>query len=150
MKFLIFWNKCKKCDFTFDTLSDPGLYSFRLLLSEKKQQPAIVQCDDDNAFSEVYQVVKRLLKPKGYNEIKIADRFDRIFGDICDLAPDGSRYNMTGKKTCPNCGSNDFDFGPYDPEVYREENPPEITHDQWDILDDHSKEKEIERRIRSL
>ncbi len=150
MKFLIFWNKCKKCGFTFETLSDPGLYSFRLLLSEKKQQPAIVKCDDDKAFSEVYQIVKRLLKPKGYNDIRIANRFDQIFGDICDLAPDGSRYNMTGEKNCPTCGSNDIDFGPYDPEVYREENPPEITHDQWDILDDHSKEKEIERHIKSL
>jgi hypothetical protein len=150
MKFLIFWNKCNKCGFSFETLSDPGLYSFRLLLSEKEQHPAIVKCDDDPAFSEVYLIVDRLLKNKGYKTIQIANIFDKIFGGICDRAPDGSRYNMTGEKNCPNCSSKDIDFGPFDPEVYREESPPEITHNQWDILDDRNKEKEIERRIKSL
>jgi predicted Zn-ribbon and HTH transcriptional regulator len=150
MKFLIFWNKCKKCGFSFETLSDPGLYSFRLLLSEKAQCPAIVKCDDDPAFSEVYEIVERLLKNKGFKAIQIANIFDKIFGYICDRAPNGSRYNMTGEKNCPHCGSDDIDFGPYDPEVYREENPPEITHVQWDKLDRRSKEKEIELRIKSL
>lgn len=39
-------------------------------------------------------------------------------------------------------------YGPF--AVCLEENPPEITHRQWDILDDHSREIEIELRIKSL
>ncbi len=150
MKFSIFWNKCNECGFSFETLSDPGLYSFRLLLSEKEHRPAIIKCDNDPAFSEVYEIVERLLKNKGYKTIQRAGIFNKVFGYICDRAPDGSRYNMSGERKCPNCGSVDVSHGPYNPAVYQEENPPDVTHDQWDILDDHSKEKEIERRIRSL
>ena len=32
------------------------------------------------------------------------------------------------KKSCLRCGSGDMDFGPHDPGIYREEDPPEVTH----------------------
>lgn len=147
MKFLLFWNKCKKCGERFDTLSDPGLYSSRLLLSEKEHQPAIVKCDEDPAFTEIYQILTKILKPKGFTTIHIANLFDQVFGDVCDPAPDGSRYNMSGKRKCPRCASDDIDFGPYDPEIYTEESPPEATHKHWDLLKDSEKHREIERLL---
>ena len=147
MKLRLFWNKCKNCGARFDTLSDPGVYSFRLLLSEKEHRPALVKCDDDPAFSEIYQIVTQLLKPKGLTALQVATRFDEIFGYICDLAPDGSHYNMSGKKNCPKCSSEDIDFGPYDPEIYTEDFPIEVTHRNWDLLNESDKRIEIERLL---
>ena len=150
MRFLIFWNKCKNCDHAFNTLSDPGRYDLRLLLSEKTHQPAIVKVDADPAFSECYRIVQEYFKPKGYTALKTAKSFNAVFGKICERAPDGSIYNMTGKPRCQNCGSYDMSFGPYEPAVYEDHDPPEVSHKIWDNMHREEKEKLIKDLLGDL
>lgn len=149
-KYLILLNKCKKCGVVFETLSDPGDYSTRLLLSEKTYQAAIVLCDKDPAFKEVYKIVKKYLVKKVSTAIEAAEMFDDVFGRICDKAPDGSNYNMTGKRKCPKCQSIDIEYGPTDPPVYRAEQLREVTHMGWDRLSIYEKEVIVKGTIEKI
>lgn len=146
-KYLLFYNKCKKCDYEFETLSDPGNYVSRLLLSRKTYEPAIVMCDLDPAFKEVYKIVEEYLLPKGYSSIKIAEIFDGVFGKVCDTAADGSSYDMSGRRRCLKCESDEIAYGPTDPPVYREEVLPEVTHKIWDNFNANEKRQLIEQLI---
>lgn len=147
-KYLIFWNRCKKCGYEFETLSDPSDYSIRLLLSVKTQKPAIVMCDIDPAFKEIYKMVEEYFLPKGYPSIQIAEIFDEIFGKICDLAPDGSSYDMSGRRRCIKCKSDNIDYGPTEPPVYREEVLPKVSHTSWDNYTYNEKAVLVEQLIK--
>jgi hypothetical protein len=134
-RFLVFFYACNRCRHTFQTLSDPGDEGIRLLFSEKTNIPACVSCDFDPAFPEVQELLRTVLGPKELSTIQFARLFDSLFGDICDLAPDGSKFNMTGKRKCPQCGSNDLSFGPSVPPVYEETDIPSVRHTKWDASD---------------
>ena len=136
------------CGFEIETISGKNDYVSRLLLSERTFQPAIVMCDEDKSFQDVYSMVKSAVKSLNLTPIQIANIFDNIYTEVCDLAPDGSKYNMSGDWNCPKCGSRPLHYGPTNPPKYVEANPPAVTHSRWDSLNEEEKLKLIRQLIK--
>jgi hypothetical protein len=130
----LFWCKCRQCGREFDSLTDVSWDEIRLLLSKKDRLPAIVICNEDPVFEEIWQIVKDVLYPQELFDSELATRFNQVFGELCDLAPDGSLYDMSGKFLCLNCGSSSVDYGPTDPPLFKEVDAPVVTHRHWDRL----------------
>ena len=133
LRFPLFWIECRNCGYRSHTLSDPGDGRFRLLLSKHTHEAALVDCDDDSAFTEICKLVSELV-PVGTPLHKKLQTVDYVFGKICDKGPDGSSYDMTGARECSKCGSRDVEFGPTDPPEYSEDELARVTHTQWDSM----------------
>lgn len=140
-KLLMFWNKCSTCGESFTTPSDPNDYSVRILLSRATHSPAWVDCDS-RFFKEVSQIVDEVLT-ESTPVTKRAEAFDNVFGDICDLADDGTCYDMSGKRFCPLCGSEVRAYGPATPPRYLLTSPTQVSHKKWDSLSACQKKKWI-------
>lgn len=135
------------CGFKIETISGRNDYVSRLLLSERTFQPAIVMCDEDQSFQEVYSMVKRTVKTLNLTATQIVKIFNNIYTEICDLAPDGSKYNMSGDWRCPNCNSV-LHYGPTNPPKYVEADPVTITHMEWDGLSSDERMKLIRKLVK--
>ena|SRR5882724_8497991 len=120
-----FWCESSQCQTTFQTLGQAACLdnTGQLLLSRKSHLPALIKIDDDSACKTVWEIVQKVLYPEEVFESEVATRFGRVFGQICDLAPDRSAYDMSGRRYCPNSGSSNMRYGPTD--------PPIITHKKW-------------------
>jgi len=148
-RFLLFWARCRSCGHEWKTLSDPGDGRYRILLGGANNSVGYVDTIEDSAFSEVYRLVEQALGP----DTPLADRldaFDGVFGLICDMNPDGSHFDMSGKRRCIRCGSTSVDFGPTEPPEYAELIPVQVTHERWDNLTEKQKHKEILERLAVL
>lgn len=147
---LLFKGICEACGARFEFVSD-SVDGFRLLRSKNNLLPAKVLYFEDIVFDEVYSLVKQRYQNSGLTELEIAKRFDCVFGKICDLAPDGSVYDMSGKVYCPKCHSDNTDYGPTSPPKYvDEEEIPNVTHRQWDALDPEQKKLTVENLLKEI
>ncbi len=149
LRLLVFWNRCRMCGHEFRTVSDSANGGFRVLLSTQSHLPALVDCSNDPAFTEVSRLVAEELPPATPLARQL-DVFDYAFGKICDLAPDGSNYEMTGTTRCLRCGSDAVSFGPTEPAEYSTEELPRVTHTRWDNLMPDQKRKTISQLIQHL
>lgn len=147
----IFWGKCKKCNAKFEVYADGALdYGSRLLESYKNHQLAKAVHGLDPAFEEISGLVRDFLRPLGFSEIQMTRKFDEVFGKICDPAPDGSFYDMSGKVTCLVCQSDSVSWGPSDPPIFRDIELPHVTHKKWDALNLEQKRKTVEELLKKL
>jgi hypothetical protein len=149
IKSLIFWGKCNKCQKEFYFPSDPGDYEFRLLRSRKERITALIYFDDP-FYKEVWNFVKNDLKNKNISEDDMIDKFDSIFGKLCDKAPDGSLYDMAGKIRCPNCNESEISYGPVEPPKYTQIDPLTITHTEWDKFSEKEKIEKVKQSLLEL
>jgi hypothetical protein len=133
-KYRMFWNRCNDCGHEFETVGGRDDYETRLLLSKDQHLPALIWCDTDPVFREVYTIVETFLHTQGLSLPIIVRVFNEIFGEICDKALDGSPYDMSGKRWCPNCHSSSISYGPTEPPVFKELDLPAVSHKHWDKL----------------
>ena len=134
----MFVAKCTKCGNTFEFPSDVTLHGMRLLLSKKAHLPAVVICDEDQAFNDIWLLVKKCLYNRELLDSQVAREFNKVFGELCDLAPDNSQYDMSGKVYCSTCGS-ECDYAPTDSPVFTELNVEHVSHRSWDNLTEAQK-----------
>ena len=148
MKKLLFNGHCGKCNNHFEFICDDNgpPAGGRILLSRKSLQPAVIYYFEDPVFDEVAGIVDDLLTGQGLSEHKVATRFDDIFGEICDPAPDSSSYFLGGDIPCPACANKVTSYGPTTPLKYCEVEIPKVTHKEWDNLTVAEKR----RRVKAL
>jgi hypothetical protein len=130
----IFEGTCKDCGESFQFQSGFDLYNEKLFLSLKTHLPAIVIHDEDAAFKEAWEMVKIILFPQELLDSELVTRFGRVFGQVCDAAPDGSHYDASGRIYCPSCGSANVGYGPTNPPISREVDAPILTHAKWNAM----------------
>jgi hypothetical protein len=146
---LLFEGYCSRCNHRFDFICDDGPPGGgRVLLSTKSMQPAVIYYCDDPVFEEVASIVDDLLKDRGMSQLEVAKKFDQIFGEICDMAPDSSKYSMSCNPYCPLCGSRLTSWGPSDPPRSCKVEIPRVTHIKWDTLEPQQKREWIQILLR--
>jgi hypothetical protein len=151
MKKLLFEGYCSSCDNHIEFISDDGPPARgRVLLSIKSLQPAVIYYYEDPVYDEVASIVDDLLKDRRMSQLEVAKKFNQVFGEICDLAPDSSKYSMSGKHYCPSCGSKLTSWGPSDPPRSCEVEIPRVTHTKWDTLDQDQKRRWIQELLKCV
>ncbi len=139
----VFWAKCLKCKASFEFIADDA-DGMRILRSRKELIPAKVSWLNDTVFDEVGDIVEEYYIKSNLDPIEIARKFSHVFGRICDKAPDGSQYDMTGFLICPLCSNTFIDYGPFDPPKFiKEDEVPDVTHGKWDGMTDKEKRKTV-------
>ncbi len=150
IKLEVFWAKCRDCETNFEVFAGTQLYGTRILRSKNTCKHAVVVCDSDPAFDEVSELVRGLLKYKNIPPYKKGEMFDQIFGKICDPAPDGSSYDMSGRIWCPKCHKSNVSYGPNEPPQSREVDLDEVTHKKWNSLQPNQKVQRIKELLSQL
>lgn len=146
-KYSMLWGKCRSCGAEFEMIGESVLEDGLILLSEKTLYPAQIKWNKDPFFYEVGKIVDEIAKHKGYSPGKLGDVFQKIFGQLCDLAPDGSQYNMTEVTHCPYCASNQVDWGPFEPPIVKELEIEDVPHTIWDELTKEEKVAKVKHLL---
>lgn len=146
MLFPLFWCECDHCGLRFDKHVGPERYMAVVLISQGSCSAAKLMPREDPMFDEVGALVNELLSGKVKSDVDRAEHFDFIFGELCDLAPDGTPYDISGRVWCPRCHRRAALGGPHDPPMFATVELPDVPHTHWDGL---SPERRRER-VREL
>jgi hypothetical protein len=104
---------------------------------------------DIKEFSEISELVDENKRIKKMSDDKRADIFSEIYGYICDLAPDDSRYDMFGLPLCPYChSSKNLEWEPSYPPEYVYEEVKALPHHRWNQLTENEKKELIDNEIK--
>ena len=134
MLFPLFWCECNSCGHRFDVQVGPERYEAVVLRSQGSNSPAKLIPREDPMFIEVGNLVRDLLSATVKGAIDRSRYFDFIFGELCDPAPDGTPYDITGRVWCPRCHRRAALGGPHDPPNFATEEIPDVLHTHWDGL----------------
>jgi hypothetical protein len=126
---------CAECRHAFTAPGLPDMsYGQFLLTSTKEGLTGYCNALADRVFYEVSFMARRRPTTATFSESECADLVQTMFNAACDLAPDGSPYNIHGGPKCPKCGArrwascDDRSRQPW-PEPL-----PDVTHDLWNSL----------------
>ena len=146
MKSLLYTYKCKKCGTAFKAPTSDSYGEF-VMRSEHGELVYLSAIE-----SEVYLAVGKMIddnpKLKSLDEMDRATILQEIFGIACDLASDGTRYQITNPPICPNCQSNKMaSWTPtYPPELVNEP-VKSATHVSWNKLTDKEKNVLVDNAV---
>lgn len=130
-------------------LSDFG-YGQRLIYFDRNVNPAFINLLEDEVFLEYMDMVKIVLDENSGSLIAmdINDFVEKSFGITCD-AIYGMRIDFSmGQKRCFHCGSTKFERNMIEPESIIEIDLPDVSHEEWKMLDHDQKRKVILDELR--
>jgi hypothetical protein len=151
MKLQFYRYTCRDCQKYFKVSELPGDPYGEFLLRSETDQVAYLDSYAKEEFSEIGKLVDHNKRAKIFDEGLRAEVFRQIYGDMCDRAPDGSRYDIYGLPLCPHCHSNkNLSWIPTDPPEYVYEEMKELTHHRWNQLTKNEKKELIDNAIKLL
>lgn len=139
--------KCENCNYEFKINQLPGQSYGEFLMRSETGKKAFLSAINDLVFDEVSAIVESNSLLKKYNEDDRITIFQNVFRAACDLAEDGSQYEIYPKHTCPDCHSQNLSYEEKYPLELVDEIFGPITHSYWNSLDAEHKEKIIHTEI---
>lgn len=126
-------------------------YGIFLLRSEAEGREAYVGAVSDEAFAEVGRLVDASPHSRGLSEQKRAELTHAVFSVACDPAGDGTPYVISGKPTCPFCGSHDVEFiQATEPPEFVDVEMRTVTHRRWSALPVEERRRLVETALKRL
>jgi hypothetical protein len=148
MKLQLYRYTCRDCQKYFKVPELPVDPYGEFLLTSETGDVAYLNADVKE-FSEISELVDQNKRVKKMDEDKRADIFHEIYVYICDLALDGSRYDMLRLPLCPYCHSNkNLSWMPTYPAEYVYEEVKALPHHRWNQLTEDEKKELIDNEIR--
>ena len=146
MKSLLYIYKCKKCGTAFKAPTSDSYGEF-VMRSEHGELVYLFAIKSD-----VYLAVGKMIddnpKVKSLDEMDRATILQEIFGIACDLASDGTRYQITNPPICPNCQSNKMaSWTSTYPSEFVDEPVKSVTHLSWNKLTDEEKNELVNEAV---
>lgn len=150
MKLQLYTYKCGNCHSSFRVPELPGEPYGEFLL-RSNDDVAYLMALDSKEFKEFSQILESLPQLKGIDRVGYAKIMHKIFGVACDLALDGTMYQITNSPRCPHCMSHDISS-------WLPSNPPElvdvevkmVTHKHWNKLSYVEKEELINNALKKV
>lgn len=100
---------------------------------------------NDTDFDEMADIVKGFMQSAAKGNYA-SDCFHKIFGELCDPAPSGTRYEFGGNPRCPICGSKGLvRYGPSD--LTDNVQVPYVTYAEWRTLKDEARQNRIKSAL---
>jgi hypothetical protein len=102
--------------------------------SESLAHFALVDVERDSQYRALWALacadenLSRLMDVQRVNVVA------RVFGWLCEPAPDGSAYSFCFPKKCPSCKSSHLRYGPSNPPRFMEANLPFVSHKKLDLM----------------
>jgi hypothetical protein len=139
MILVIYKYTCARCGSTFDVPSPIGYGDF-MMRSKGTGAPVTLAAIDDPVFAEVDQLLGSLNAYRGAAERAQADILHRAFSVACDVADDGTEYEIDAKPSCPVCHSREMASWSPTGDLWPESRPvPAVTHHAWERLTEAEK-----------
>jgi hypothetical protein len=125
-------HRCHRCQEPFEALHlpEPIPYGTFLLRSESGAHLAVLDATSDSLFSEIVKALKA--EPGDGDPRRRPDIVQRVYGEVCDQAPDASPFVVEGPPPCPRCGDRVSSWSMID--KYVEVDIPSATHSDWDRM----------------
>ncbi len=123
-------------------------YGDFMMRSKGSGAPAILHTLGNGVYAEVDQ----LLQSIGAYEDHKSDRVEilqRVFGVACDLAEDGTEFEMNAMPACPVCHSRKmaaWDTSTGAP-LPQDRTVPVVMHHRWEQLDQAAKRNLLRKRL---
>ncbi|CAN5273902.1 hypothetical protein BH10PSE19_BH10PSE19_09640 [soil metagenome] len=150
MKLQLYTYKCKNCDNTFEAAELPGEPYGEFLLRSNDDVTYLMALDS-NEFKEFFQILESLPQLKGLDRMEYAKIMHKIFGVACDLALDGTMYQITNSPRCPHCKSHNMaSWMPSNPPALVDEEVKMVTYKHWDKLSYDEKKELINNALKML
>jgi hypothetical protein len=126
-------HRCDRCQEQFEALHLPEQipYGTFLLRSESGAHLAILDATGDSLFDEIATAMKP--DARDGDPRRRSDLVRRVYGQVCDQAPDATPFVVEGQPSCPRCGERVSTWSMID--RYVEADIPSATHENWDRLD---------------
>ncbi len=105
MKPSLYNYRCGCCEFVFKSPELTETYGVFIMHSNKVDDSVYLHSFDDKVFNEVDNLFKENEIIKNTNRLNDSDFFQSVFSISCDLAKDGSQYQIDAFPGCPSCGS---------------------------------------------
>lgn len=145
MNLVVFNYKCAKCSYSFEAPTLPGEIYGELILRSVNDKMAYLMALNSLEFKQANKILKNNSKLSELSDSKRAEVFHHIFGSICDLAPDGTKYRIGQFPACPNCQSTEMAvWGASEPYQVVDEKIDIITFGKWNSLTTYEQEKFID------
>lgn len=148
MKPLLYNHHCENCDKTFKAPELPERYGEFILHSNDINDSVYLNAFEDQVFNEVKELYKKNENVKKKNKLSDTKLFQSIFSISCDLAADGSQYQIGFIEICPNCSSGSItSWSPTDPPEFLSEDIKSVTHNLWNKLSEEKKVDLINKSV---
>lgn len=141
---------CANCGHEFNAPGVPELsYGMFIMRSEKSDYAAFLYAISDSAFLEVKEMVAEypdIVKINDRERVKI---IHKVFGLICDEAPDGGKLLIGVAPMCPSCGSREM-------KSWKQIHPtqiwplPIVEHKKWDSKSHSEKLAIVDKAIKQI
>jgi len=146
MELFLYIYKCKKCGVAFK-VPDSDTYGEFLMTSEHGELVYLCAIKSD-VYLAVGDMIDANPKLKNLDEMDRATILQEIFGIACDLASDGTRYQINNPPICPNCQSNKMtSWTPTYPPEFVDEPVKSATYVSWNKLTDEERSSLVDDAI---
>jgi len=117
--------------------------------SEKSDYAAFLNALDDSAFSEISEMVSEYPEIVRLKDQERAKILHKVFGLLCDEAPDGGKLLMGHLPICPSCGSREMkSWGQvHPPQIWP---VPTVEHKKWDRKSHSEKLAAVDKAIKQI
>ena len=139
---------CADCGCHFDAPEVPEFaYGQFVLRTEASDYAAFLDALGDSAFLESYELVKLSHRTTAMNDRQRGDLQQRIFGVICDPAPNGQTLVIGLAPRCPSCGCRKM-------ASWEQKTPvqpwcmPLVEHNRWTAMTQQQKADCVDQAIR--
>jgi hypothetical protein len=150
MSALTYQYTCDNCGNQFNA---PGVaelsYGMFVMRSDKSDYAVLLSAISDSAFSETMEMVQEYPDIIKLNDREKSKIVQKVFGLICDQAPDGGKLIIGIHPKCPSCGSRKM-------KSWKQIHPaqiwplPSVEHKKWDTKSDSEKLAAIDSAIRKI
>jgi hypothetical protein len=128
------------------------VYGERIFETEKSHFYAYCNCIEDETFNEIIEMVDNILKDRKYSKNELSDKFNKIFGYICDQINDERIVDddIFFMMKCKECGSNNIKISNKEQIIEVEKVLlPEITYNEWNKVNKKQKIKKITELLKN-
>lgn len=137
MKLILYQYKCENCGTLFMAPELPGEHYGEFILRSENGFPAYLMAIDSKIFKTINNMLKKNIKLININHIDQANVLHSVFSIACDLAPDGSPYQIGRFPICPHCKLTKIaSWEPTNPPVFLDEEIKSVSHASWNKLTD--------------
>jgi hypothetical protein len=139
---------CAKCDHAFNALELPGDSYGIFLVRNKSGDIALLPAIEMRDYEQVSEMIAAHPKLKSLDRFKRSDILQEVFGDTCDLSPDGTAYKMNLPPKCPRCGSTSMaNWDMIYPPKYVTKDIPIVANLNWASMNDIEKRQTLDAAL---
>jgi hypothetical protein len=148
MHLQLFRYGCPECGDSFELPEVPdGSYGVFLMRSEGGHTISLNAVETPE-YLEVGDLLKAHPKLTVLDDFRIADLLQKLFGIACDLAPDGTQYQINRDPICPVCGSKaGKSWESVEPPQYVRDELSRATHRLWNGLSAQGKQLVVDSAV---